>query len=104
MLPRRLSRLEQGKIYPFAPKINVFVELREVQQSIQKVLPKFILKSEVHRRTVGPHAHQHQLLFLETPFPRSCSSLPDYCNSIVRLKYYTMFTLYQKGMKGNVLT
>jgi len=64
--PRRFSRLEQGKIYSFAPKINVFVQLSHVQQNIQKVhevLPKFILKSEVHRRTAVPHAASASIAF-----------------------------------------
>jgi hypothetical protein len=68
-----LSRLEQGKIYPFAPKINVFVALRHVQQTIQKVhavLPIFILKSEVHRSTAVPHAASASIAFLEISFVR----------------------------------
>jgi hypothetical protein len=61
------SRLEVREIYPCAPKINVFVELRHVQQIIQKVhavLPKFILKSKVLRRTAVPHATSASIAFL----------------------------------------
>jgi hypothetical protein len=60
-----ISRLEKGKIYSFLPTTNVFVELRHVQQTIQKVhavLPKSILKSEV-RRTAVPYAASASIAF-----------------------------------------